>query len=111
MTNIRFFHALALASVVTLTGLSTGAMAAPESAPPPSESVGEYIDDVVVSNKVRGAIVADKDLSIFKIDVKTYKGIVQLSGFVDTAEVRDHAAAVAATVDGVDQVRNDLVVK
>jgi osmotically-inducible protein OsmY len=75
-----------------------------------SESTGEYVDDSDISNKVRGELVGDKDLN-FQIDVETYKGVVQLSGFVNSAEIKNRAASVAASVDGVKQVRNNLVVK
>lgn len=76
-----------------------------------SESTGEYVDDSVISNKVRGQLLGDKDLNITQIDVETYKGVVQLSGFVDTQEARNRAGTVAASVSGVRQVRNNLVVK
>jgi len=75
------------------------------------ESTGEYIDSSVVSNKVRAAIVAEKGLSILQIDVTTFRGIVQLSGFVDTQHQKDQAAVVARQVPGVREVRNNLVVK
>lgn len=76
-----------------------------------SESTGEYVDDSVISNKVRGQLLGDKDLNITQIDVETYKGVVQLSGFVDSAEIKNRAGRVAASVGGVTQVRNNLVVK
>ncbi|MFO0995053.1 MAG: BON domain-containing protein [Alphaproteobacteria bacterium] len=75
------------------------------------ESTGEYLDDSVISNKVRARIVGEKDLSIFQIDVTTFKGVVQLSGFVDKAEQKAKAGQVAASVSGVKEVKNDLVVK
>jgi osmotically-inducible protein OsmY len=76
-----------------------------------SESTGQYVDDSVISNKVRAAIIKDSQLSIFQIDVTTYKGIVQLSGFVDTPEQKQHAAEVAREINGVQEVKNNLVVK
>jgi osmotically-inducible protein OsmY len=76
-----------------------------------SESTGEYVDDSVISNKVRAQIVGDKDLSLFQIDVGTYKGVVQLSGFVNSPAAKTRAGQVASGVSGVTQVRNDLVVK
>ena len=76
-----------------------------------SESTGEYVDDSVISNKVRGQLLGDKDLNITQIDIETYKGVVQLSGFVDTPEAKNRAGTVAASVSGVKQVRNNLVVK
>ncbi len=98
--------------VVTLVfvGFLAGSMAACAGSST-SESTGEYVDDSVVSNKVRADIIGDKALSLFQIDVETYKGVVQLSGFVDTAATKARAGAVAAAVEGVKQVKNNLIVK
>ncbi len=96
--------------MLVLAGLTVGSMAACTSTST-SESTGEYLDDTVVSSKVRAAILGDQGLTIFKISVETYKGVVQLSGFVDSAASRQRAEAVAADVTGVRQVRNDLVIK
>lgn len=76
-----------------------------------SESLGEYVDDVGISSKVRARLINDAELNVFKIDVTTYKGVVQLSGFVNTAAAKERAGDVAAAVDGVKDVRNDLIVK
>jgi osmotically-inducible protein OsmY len=76
-----------------------------------SESAGEYVDDTVISSKVRAQIIGDKDLKLSQIDVETYKGIVQLSGFVDTIQTKWHAGSVAGSVRGVRQVANNLIVK
>ena len=76
-----------------------------------TESTGQYIDSAVVSTKVRAAIAKSDKLSIFPIDVTTFKGEVQLSGFVDSAEQKRLAGQLAANVEGVRGVQNDLVVK
>lgn len=81
------------------------------SSTPTRESTGEYVDSTVVSSKVRAAIAADDKLSIFPIDVETYKGVVQLSGFVNSAAQKRRAEQTASAVDGVRSVRNDLVIK
>lgn len=101
---------LHLVVVLVLAGLLAGPMAACSSTPT-SQSTGEYIDDSAISNKVRGELIADKDLNVFQIDVTTYKGVVQLSGFVDSASIKERASTVAASVDGVEAVRNNLIVK
>jgi osmotically-inducible protein OsmY len=72
-----------------------------------TESTGEYVDDSVLSNKLLG----DKDLNMFKIDVTTFKGEVQLSGFVDNAAAKARATQVAQSIEGVKMVHNNLVVK
>lgn len=75
------------------------------------ESTGEYVDSSVISNKVRAAIIAEEKLSIFQIDVTTFRGTVQLSGFVDTPEQKALAGRIARNVRGVREIRNNLVVK
>lgn len=104
MTRSRFMAAIVLA------GLLAGPMQACTSTST-SESTGEYIDDATISTKVRGELIGDKDLNLFKIDVTTYKGVVQLSGFVDSETIKQRAGRVAANVSGVRSVRNDLIVK
>ena len=76
-----------------------------------TESTGEYVDDSVISNKVRAKIIGNDALSIFDINVETFKGIVQLSGFVDTEKTKELAGEVARSVDGVKEVQNNISVK
>ena len=75
------------------------------------QSTGEYIDDVAINDKVRAQLIGDKDLNVFKIDVDTFKGVVQLSGFVNSAAIKERAGKVAASVKGVVGVHNNLIVK
>jgi len=75
------------------------------------ESTGQYVDDSVITTKVKGAIFDDPVLKVFQINVKTYKGVVQLSGFVDSQQSVKKAGEVAASVSGVVSVENDLNVK
>lgn len=75
------------------------------------ESTGEYIDNSVITTKVKAAILDDPGLKYFQISVESYKGTVQLSGFVDSAEAVRRAGQVASSVEGVTSVKNDLVVK
>jgi osmotically-inducible protein OsmY len=110
MNKARRFATLTLVTALSLGGLLAGAITACSSSRT-SESTGEYIDDSVISNKVRAEIVGDKDLSFFQIDVASYKGVVQLSGFVNSQAAKDRAGAIAAGVSGVKQVRNNLIVK
>jgi osmotically-inducible protein OsmY len=76
-----------------------------------SESTGQYVDDATITTKVKAALVGDAGLKGFDIHVVTYKGIVQLSGFVDSSQMIAHATDVAQKVGGVQSVRNDLIVK
>lgn len=75
------------------------------------ESTGEYLDDTVLTTKVKASILGDSKLKVLQIDVETFKGIVQLSGFVDTQEAAERAVHLARTVKGVKQVNNSLIVK
>jgi osmotically-inducible protein OsmY len=75
------------------------------------QSTGQYVDDSVVTSKVKAAIVNDLALKGFQISVKTYQGVVQLSGFVDSAQNANKAADLARGVNGVTDVKNDLIVK
>ncbi|NLC71970.1 MAG: BON domain-containing protein [Desulfuromonadaceae bacterium] len=72
---------------------------------------GEYIDDTVITAKVKSAIFSDPDLKVFQINVETFKGVVQLSGFVDSARDLKKAEDVARAVEGVVSVKNDLIVR
>ena len=75
------------------------------------ESTGEYVDDSVITTKVKSLLAGDDFLRSFQIGVETYKGVVQLSGFVNTKEAANKAAQIAGSVKGVKSVKNDLVVK
>lgn len=76
-----------------------------------TESMGAYMDDSAITAKVKEAILAEPGLHSLQIGVETYKGTVQLSGFVDTLPSKSRAGEVTAKVAGVRSVKNDLVVK
>jgi len=75
------------------------------------EGTGEYVDDSVITTKVKSAIFSDPDLKVFQINVETFKGVVQLSGFVNSAQSVTKAGEVARGIKGVTGVKNDLIVK
>ena len=75
------------------------------------ESAGEYVDDSVITTKVKSLLASDDFLRSFRISVETYKGAVQLSGFVNSQQAVDKAGQIARSVKGVTSVRNDLIVK
>jgi osmotically-inducible protein OsmY len=75
------------------------------------EGAGEYVDDSVITTKVKSQLAADDFLKSFEISVETYKGIVQLSGFVGSQQAIDKAGQIARGVKGVTSVKNDLIVK
>lgn len=75
------------------------------------ETAGQYIDDAAVTTGVKAAIVKEPSLKVSEINVETYKGVVQLSGFVSSAENIATATTVARSVNGVKSVKNDLRLK
>jgi osmotically-inducible protein OsmY len=75
------------------------------------ESTGEYLDDSAITTKVKTSILANSKLKTLQISVETFKGVVQLSGFVDSSEASTKAANIARTVKGVKMVNNSLIVK
>ena len=75
------------------------------------ESTGQYVDDSVITTKVKSQLAADDFLKSFETSVETYKGILQLSGFVDSQKAVDKAGEIARGVQGVKSVENDLNVK
>lgn len=71
-------------------------------------TAGRVIDDSVITGKVKSALIADSTTKAYQIEVETYQGTVQLSGFVDSAEARRRAVEVARNVEGVKNVKNSL---
>jgi hypothetical protein len=75
------------------------------------ESAGKYVDDSVITTKVKSLLAADDLLKSFRISVETNKGTVQLSGSVASQQAVDKAGEIARSVKGVTSVKNDLIVK
>jgi osmotically-inducible protein OsmY len=78
---------------------------------PQQSSTGEVVDDSVITTKIKSMLAADEFLKSFQISVETRKGIVELSGFVDSQKAKDKAGQVARSVEGVKSVVNALIVK
>lgn len=74
-------------------------------------STGEYFDDSVLTAKVKTEIFNDPTLKVFEINVETFKGEVQLSGFVNSAAASARAVEVARSVKGVKSVKNSIILK
>ncbi|MFT3906367.1 MAG: BON domain-containing protein [Steroidobacteraceae bacterium] len=74
-------------------------------------SAGNVVDDTVITTKVKTALIEDSRTKAYQIEVKTYKGVVSLGGFVDSSDARKTAANLAAAVQGVTRVDNGLTVK
>ena len=75
------------------------------------ESTGEYVDDSVITTKVKTLLANDDFFKSFEISVETFKGTVQLSGFVNSRQAVNKAGEIARGVNGVKSVKNNLIVK
>lgn len=104
MTNLSkylspLFVAVALVSVVGCAST------------PKQEGTGEYIDDTMITTKVKTAILNEPTLKVAEINVETFKGVVQLSGFVSSPAAATKAVEVTRGVSGVKSVKNDMRIK
>jgi osmotically-inducible protein OsmY len=93
-----------------LVALVIGAVAGCASSPT-QESTGQYIDDTAITAKVKTAIFNDPGLKSLEINVETFKGVAQLSGFVSSRDDINRAVEIARNVDGVTSVKNDMQLK
>ncbi|WP_016596996.1 BON domain-containing protein, partial [Yersinia pestis] len=76
-----------------------------------SEGTGGYLDDTVVTTKVKAALLGEKNLKSTEINVETFKGRVQLSGFVSSSQDANRAVQVTRSVPGVKSVSNQMLIK
>ena len=97
---IRFLAALVMIAAFTACAST-----------PQQSSTGEYVDDSVITSKIKTQLADGEFLKSFQISVETRKGIVELSGFVDSQNAKDKAGRIASGVGGVRSVRNALIVK
>lgn len=100
--GIRIYSFAAAAALALAAGCASTAT---------HESTGQYVDDTTLTTKVKTAIFEDPALKSSEINVETFKGRVQLSGFVSSKENIDHAVRVAQNVKGVESVQNDMRLK
>ena len=97
-----------VASVLSITALAL-TMGCASTAK--TEGTGEYFDDTVLTTKVKSAIFEQPTLKSAEINVETFKGVVQLSGFVSSHDNANLAVATAKGVKGVSSVKNDMRIK
>jgi osmotically-inducible protein OsmY len=105
MKTRNFFPIVMLAvaaSVMTLAGCGSTST---------QSSTGQYLDDTAITGKVKAAIFNDAALKSAEINVETFKGAVQLSGFVNSQADIQRAVAVTQAVAGVKSVKNDMRLK
>jgi osmotically-inducible protein OsmY len=103
---LKLRRTLQLAACIALMSASVGFAASQK-----TETAGQYLDDSVVTTRVKAAIFKEESLKSLQINVKTYKGQAQLSGFVDSVQNVIKAGEVARGVEGIESVKNDLTVK
>ena len=72
------------------------------------EGTGEYVDDTVITTKVKAALLADPLTKVMQVNVETFKGVVQLSGFVESQTIASRAVEIGRGVKGVNEVKNDM---
>ncbi|WP_047538009.1 BON domain-containing protein [Methylotenera versatilis] len=97
-----------ISSILTIAALATLVACAGTAK---KESTGEYIDDSLITAKVKTAVLNEPSLKSAEINVETFKGVVQLSGFVNSQADIEKAAEVARGVKGVTSVKNDTHLK
>jgi hypothetical protein len=78
---------------------------------PKSRSTGAYVDDKVITARVEAALIGNEQTKARQISIETYRGVVQLSGFVDSKQSKQVAEQVTRGVKGVVDVKNDLIVR
>jgi hyperosmotically inducible protein len=99
------------ALAVTLAAVMGGTLVTGCASTSTRESTGEVIDDTLITSKVKAAFVEDKTVSAMNINVETYKGIVQLSGFANSQAEINRAVEIARNIKGVKAVKNDIRLK
>jgi len=104
MTNINRKFAAIAGALFMATALGCASTAK-------HEGTGEYVDDTVITTKVKTAIFREPTLKSAEINVETFKGVVQLSGFVGSTAAEDTAIAVARSVEGVKSVKHAMRLK
>jgi len=103
---MRLFNRLATFFCAVLLASLLGCASTPK-----HEGTGEYLDDTVITSKVKVAVFNESSLKLAEINVETFKGVVQLSGFVSSRADINKAVEVARSVQGVESVKNDMRLK
>ncbi len=96
-----------VSAVMIVVSLAIGACASTRT----TKSAGEQVDDSVTTGRVKSALIADPVTKAHQIDVETFKGTVQLNGYVDSAAGKERATTVAKNTTGVKSVQNNLSVR
>jgi osmotically-inducible protein OsmY len=98
----KFLFATLFASALLMSGCASTST---------QESTGEYVDDTWITTKVKAKFVEDATVGAMRVNVETFKGVVQLSGFANTPNEIDRAVQLARETKGVKSVKNDIRIK
>ncbi len=109
--NHRGFLNFNLHSVLVLLVAAIATFATACASTPTQESTGGYVDDATITTKIKADLAQDSKVSAVDVHVKTYKGVVDLSGFVNSPSEIEEARLVAGRVAGVKSVHDNLIVK
>ena len=103
MNQLKRFSAILLAAAfVSAVGCAGSAT---------QESTGEYVTDTWITTKVKASLAEDRTVKAHEVNVETFKGVVQLSGFVGSSAEMYQAVRIATGIKGVTSVRNDIRIK
>lgn len=97
--------------LLLVAGLGSAVLATGCAGTSTKESTGEYIDNSAITAKVKAALADDEIVKARQINVESFRGTVQLSGFVNTSEEKSRAGRIAASITGVQDVKNNITVK
>jgi hyperosmotically inducible protein len=97
--------------VLLLAALGAGQITGCAATATEDKSAGTTVDDTVINTRVKTALLEDPQVKGTEVQVETFKGVVQLSGFVDSAAIADRAVEIAEKVPGVVSVKNDMRLK
>lgn len=111
MNKIKHIPTLILAGILTSALGCTSMTSQDKSSAPSGESTGQYVDDTIITTKVKAAVLQEPMLKSYEINVETYKGVVQLSGFVSSQADINKAVEITRTIKGVTSVKNNMLVK
>ncbi|ANI29182.1 hypothetical protein PL78_04925 [Yersinia entomophaga] len=104
---MKLFKTLSALCIAAVMALAVSACAPTAK----TEGTGGYVDDTVITTKVKTALLGEKNLKSTEISVETFKGRVQLSGFVSSSQQADRAVQITRTVPGVKSVANDMRIR
>lgn len=103
--------AIVLSSLIGISGCAVALTLSGCASTPTHESTGEAVDDSTITAKIKASYAGDPDVSAMQVGVETYKGVVQLSGFVNNDYARTKAGKLAKQVNGVKRVENNILIK